>query len=90
MSTDLATMAAGTDLDSQLKRLQIGLLNHRFKTEAQCFLIDGRHFANPDTDFTRIGSRMESHLGSDRFQHRIRDSHFVHNLVENSRAADIW
>ena len=53
-------------------------MNDRFKTEAQRILIDGRHFANPDADFARIGSRMEAHLGSDRFQHRIRDSHFVH------------
>jgi hypothetical protein len=24
---------------------------------------------------------MEAHLGSDRFQHRIRDSHLVHNFL---------
>ena len=73
-------MAAGTDLDPQFKRFQIGPGNDRFKTEAQCFLIDGSHFANPDSDFTRIGSGMKVHLGSDRFQHRIRDSHLVHNF----------
>jgi hypothetical protein len=73
-------MAAGTDLDPQCKGLQIGPENDRFKTEAQCFRIDGRHFANPDSDFTRIGPGMEAHLGSDRFQHRIRDSHLVHNF----------
>src|SRR5208282_3327905 len=66
-AADLATMAARTDLDPQLKRLQIGLVNDRFKTEAQCVLIDGRHLANPDADLARIGSRMEAHLGSDRF-----------------------
>jgi hypothetical protein len=73
-------MEAGTDLDPQLKRLQIGLVNDRFKTEAQGVLIDGCHFANPETDFARVSSRMKAHLGSDRFQHRIRDCHFVHNF----------
>jgi len=71
-------MAAGTDLDLQLKRLQIGLESDRFKTEAQRFLIDGCHFANPHANFARICSGMEAHLGSDRFQHRIRDCHLVH------------
>jgi hypothetical protein len=73
-------MAAGTDLNAQLKRFQIGLENDRFKTETQRVLIEGRHFANPDSDFTGIGSGMEAHLGSDRFQHRIRNSHLVHNF----------
>jgi hypothetical protein len=75
-------MAAGTDLDPQLKRLQIGLVNDRFKTEAQCVLIDGCHFANPETDSARVSSRMETHLGLDRFQHRTRDCHFVHISFE--------
>jgi hypothetical protein len=71
-------MATGTELDPQFKRLQIGLANDRFKTEAQRFRIDGCHFADADADFARVGPRMEAHLGPDRFQHRIRDSQFVH------------
>jgi hypothetical protein len=80
-------MAAGTDFDPQLKRRQIGLLDDGFKTKAQCVLIDGCNFANPDTDFARIGPRMEAHLGSNRFQHRIRDSHLVHNFLVETRLA---
>jgi hypothetical protein len=33
-SARLTTMAAGTNLDLKLKRLQIGIENDRFKTEA--------------------------------------------------------
>ncbi|MGA2458393.1 MAG: hypothetical protein ABSF85_12565, partial [Terriglobales bacterium] len=87
---DLTTMEAGTDLDPQLKRLQIGLVNDRFKTEAQGVLIDGCHFANPETDSARVSSRMETHLGLDRFQHRTRDRHFVQyfpNLRVERRAS---
>src|SRR5271166_2423160 len=87
-STELTTMTAGTEFDPQFKRLQIGLVNDRFKTEAQCVLIDGCHFANPDTDFARIGSRMEDHLCSNRFQHRIRDSHLVHTLPSRCAVID--
>jgi len=74
-------MSARTDLDPKFQRLQIGLVNDCFKTKAQCVLIDGCHFANPDADFARVGSRMEAHLASHRFQHRICDSHLVHNLL---------
>src|ERR1022692_2409296 len=44
----LTTMAARTELDPQLKGLQVGLVNDGFKTEAQGVLIDGGHFADPN------------------------------------------
>jgi hypothetical protein len=82
-------MTARTDLDRQFKRRQIGLLNHRFETEAQCVRIDGRHLANADTDFARIRSRIPAHLGSHRFQHRIRDSHLVHIFLAGCEESDL-
>jgi hypothetical protein len=79
-------MSAGTELDPQFKRLQIGLANDRLKTEAQRFRIYGCHFADPDADFARVGPRMEAHLGPHRFQHRIRDSQFVHISYRSATA----
>src|SRR5579872_3807809 len=75
---ELTTMAPGTNFNSQFKRRQIGLENDGFETETQCILIDGRHLANADADFARVGSGMQTHLGSDCLQHRTRDSHLVH------------
>jgi hypothetical protein len=78
-------MLARTNFNPQLKRFQIGVENHRFKTEAQGVLIDSRHLANPHTDFARVRSRMQTHLCSDRFQQRVRDSHLVHISLTNAR-----
>jgi hypothetical protein len=85
MFAELTAMTAGTDFDSQLKRLQIGLKNDGFKTEAQCVLIDGRHFADAHADFAGIRPGMQPHLSSDRLQHRIRDSHLVHISLADAR-----
>jgi hypothetical protein len=84
-SARLTAMAAGTNLDPKFKRLQIGIENNRFKTEAQSLLIDRRHLANPHADLAGICSGMKAHFGSDRVQHRICDSQFVHIVLADAR-----
>jgi len=72
-------MAARADLDREFKQGQVRLLNHSLETEAQRFRIDGCHLADAHANFARILSRMQTHLGPHRLQHRMCDSHFVHN-----------
>ncbi len=76
-------MTTRADFDRQFEQGQIGLLNHSLETEAQRFRIDSCHLADPNADFARILSWMQAHLGSHRLQHRICDSHLVHNSTAN-------
>ncbi|MGA3103102.1 MAG: hypothetical protein ABSD53_01395 [Terriglobales bacterium] len=78
-------MTARAEFDGEFEGGEVGIFNHGFEAEAECILIDSRHLADAEADFAGILSWVAGHLDANGVEHRICNSHLVHN-----RSSSIW